>query len=60
MPQLAYSIINDADHSAPVLILAPSLGTLGSLPVGVGYRHIDCCRALAQPDVSGLFGAHRK
>ena len=46
MSQLAYSIINDADPAAPVLILGPSLGTTGSLWAGPAYRLADDFRVV--------------
>lgn len=46
MSQLAYSIINDADPSAPVLILGPSLGTTGALWAGPAYRLADDYRVV--------------
>ncbi|GAA4284101.1 hypothetical protein GCM10022261_16320 [Brevibacterium daeguense] len=47
MSKLAYSIINDADPAAPVLILGPSLGTTQALWAGVAYRLADDFRVVA-------------
>ena len=46
MTALAHSLINDADPSAPLLILGPSLGTHGSQWAGVAYRLADDFRVV--------------
>ncbi|GAA4284914.1 hypothetical protein GCM10022261_24450 [Brevibacterium daeguense] len=47
MARLAYSIINDADPAAPVLILGPSLGTTYALWAAAAYRLADDFRIVA-------------
>lgn len=47
MSTLAYSIINDADPAAPVLILGPSLGTTQALWAAVSHRLADDFRVIA-------------
>lgn len=46
MPALAHTLINDADPTAPLLILGPSLGTHGSQWAGVAYRLVDDYRVV--------------
>ncbi len=46
MPTLAHTLINDADPTAPLLILGPSLGTHGSQWAGVAYRLADDYRVV--------------
>lgn len=46
MSTLAYTIINDNDPAAPVLILAPSLGTTRSMWAGVAHRLADDFRVI--------------
>ncbi|GAA2002160.1 alpha/beta fold hydrolase [Brevibacterium samyangense] len=46
MSTLAYTVINDADPTAPVLILGNSLGTVQGLWAGVAYRLADDYRVV--------------
>ncbi|WP_029088909.1 alpha/beta fold hydrolase [Brevibacterium album] len=46
MSALAYSVVNDADPTAPLLILGPSLGTHASQWAGAGYFLADDYRVV--------------
>lgn len=46
MSALAHTLVNDADPTAPLIILGPSLGTHGSQWAGVAYRLADDFRVV--------------
>ncbi|WP_349829422.1 alpha/beta fold hydrolase [Brevibacterium litoralis] len=46
MAKLAYTVINDADPTAPLLVLGNSLGTVQGLWAGVAYRLADDFRVV--------------